>query len=397
QSESRFAQSEKKLQDLEDRYRAMVQELAQIEERKRDAVAEGQRLQNGLTRMLEKLAQLPDDAELEQQHRDGNEELSRYRGEGARLDEQVQAAIASIRSEIDNPLTQLQRELQELGSEKGRRLKAFTERYPRASDAIRFVTEAQRQGKFHAHVFGPLLLELTVTDERHARYIEHFIGVNLQQAFICQNEHDRDLLFHEFKSRGFHSQIVFPASEPPRNPGDIADYAGSGIYTYLDEVFEADPWVRRALCLNVPMHMTLVGDEHTDRNIDAIMGRHPNIQMLVTPTVIRTVKGSAYDASVRTVKTEPLRPNRILSSSAAGDTTAALQQEVEKLQRQRQTRKAQLDQLQGDKKSADAAYSSLRNRLGDIQKQRASLKAHKSQIGNLRHELEQVSTQDFDR
>ena len=388
-------QFEKQLHALEDKYLVLLQDHQSIMNQRKRAETEQQTLRTNIQKLHARLQGLPSDESLTQSYRQTEGEMRECRAQMSEIDESLNTTLANMRHEIEVPLSQKQRELAQLTTEQGRRWQALKQRFPEAHSAAQFIKDATAKGQLHEHVYGPLIVELNVKHERHARYLEHFIAPSLKCAFICQNDHDQDFLFHEFKRQRFTGQIIFPTAEAPPNPGDLARYAGTGIETYLDQTFEAPPMVRRALLLNVPLHKILAGNEQAERSIQRIFDQFPQIATLVTPSTVFSQVSSRYDASVRSSKSEPLRETQILSPSVAAEQTTLIQQEIDRLVQMKEQRGAHLTQMNQNKRSAEGRYDSLREALNAINTQKNQAKATRNQIVALEHDLEQLSTQDF--
>ncbi|XP_058203273.1 structural maintenance of chromosomes protein 5 [Rhododendron vialii] len=136
-------------------------------------------------------------------------------------------------------------------------------------DAYRWVQE--HRNEFNKEVYGPVLLEVKVSNRVHADYLEGHIAYYIWKSFITQDAGDRDTLVKYLGSLdvpvinhvgdGNREEQPFHVSEEMR---------ALGIYSRLDQVFDAPVAVKEVLIGQFGLEYSYIGSKETDQRADEI-------------------------------------------------------------------------------------------------------------------------------
>ncbi|XP_057807772.1 structural maintenance of chromosomes protein 5 [Salvia miltiorrhiza] len=127
------------------------------------------------------------------------------------------------------------------------------------------------RAEFKREVYGPVLLEVNVTNRLHAGYLEGHVAHYIWKAFITQDSEDRDLLVKNLRSfdvpvinyvmTGNHQSDSFQATDEMRK---------LGISSRLDQVFEAPHAVKEVLISQFRLDQSYIGSKETDEKADMV-------------------------------------------------------------------------------------------------------------------------------
>ncbi|XP_047983367.1 structural maintenance of chromosomes protein 5 [Salvia hispanica] len=127
------------------------------------------------------------------------------------------------------------------------------------------------RAEFKREVYGPVLLEVNVTNRLHAGYLEGHVAHYIWKAFITQDSEDRDLLVRNLRSfdvpvinyvmTGNHQSGSFQATDEMRK---------LGISSRLDQVFEAPHAVKEVLISQFYLDQSYIGSKETDERADMV-------------------------------------------------------------------------------------------------------------------------------
>ncbi|XP_050387730.1 structural maintenance of chromosomes protein 5 isoform X2 [Argentina anserina] len=139
---------------------------------------------------------------------------------------------------------------------------------PRILEAYNWLKENQHM--FNKEVYGPVLLEVNVSDRRHAAYLEGHVAHYVWKSFITQDSRDRDLLVKNLKS--FEVPVLnYVGNESQREPLHISEEMSAlGIYSRLDHVFDAPIAVKEVLIGQFGLDRSYIGSQQTDQKGDQV-------------------------------------------------------------------------------------------------------------------------------
>jgi chromosome segregation ATPase len=139
-------------------------------------------------------------------------------------------------------------------------------------DAYRaYIWLKDNRGHFRGTIFNPIITEITVKDQRYAKYIEHTIANRDLVMFLCTDKNDMQQLTHKLRVEmklqvniGYAEDTDKLQYEPTIPIDDFAD--NLGIYSYLIDVINGPAPVLNYLCSLYNIHNTPIGDDRANRN-----------------------------------------------------------------------------------------------------------------------------------
>ncbi|MCD9560307.1 Structural maintenance of chromosomes protein 5 [Datura stramonium] len=294
-------------------------------------------------------------------------------GLGSKILELQDAAreLRSQKSEIERTLErnrttfrQCSDKLKEMENTNNKRLRALqSSGAEKIFEAYNWVQEHQHQ--FSKSVYGPVLLEVNVSNRIHADYLEGHVAGYIWKAFITQDAADRDFLVRNMRSFGL--PIINIADESQsRAPFQVTEEMRMlGIDSRLDQVFDAPDAVKEALISQFRLDYSYIGSRETDKRADEVL--QMGIFDLWTPENHYRWTKSRYGGHVSGSVESVDRSRLLLCNVDAG--------EVERLK----SRKLQLDEaISTLEDNLRAVKSELRN----IEDEGAKLERQREEIIN---------------
>uniref|UniRef100_A0A8C5U9H7 Structural maintenance of chromosomes protein 5 n=1 Tax=Malurus cyaneus samueli TaxID=2593467 RepID=A0A8C5U9H7_9PASS len=237
----------------------------------------------------------------------------------------------------------------------------------------------KNKDKFKKKACEPMMLEINVKDNRHAKYIENHISSNDMRAFVFESQEDMETFLVEMRD---HQKlrvnaVCAPAEScaeklPSRPIEELHQY---GFYSYLRELFDAPHPVTSYLCSQYRVHDVPVGTEKTRDMIERVI-QETNLRQMYTAEERYVIKVSCYTKQNITSNT-CLKEAQFLSSSVDTD-------ERGQLENQQQA----IDNLL---KSLDARLASLFGKQKHLEHKDNKLRQEKKELlerGNRRRQLE---------
>ncbi|KAG2613809.1 hypothetical protein PVAP13_4KG395400 [Panicum virgatum] len=198
------------------------------------------------------------------------------RDEMARLNEQiarVNVEIKNLKAERNGVESQLAQEeermrkcsdrLKEMESKNSKLLQRLRNTgADNITEAYYWVQENKRN--FRGEVYGPVLLEL------HATYLENHVPNYIWKSFITQDASDRDYMVRQMKKYGI--PVLNYAGERTRTrPLNITpEMKQLGIYSRLDQEFNAPDVVKEVLISQAMLDDSYIGTDETHRRADEV-------------------------------------------------------------------------------------------------------------------------------
>ncbi|XP_031113610.1 structural maintenance of chromosomes protein 5 [Ipomoea triloba] len=195
-------------------------------------------------------------------------------------------------------------------------------------EAYRWVKE--HHNEFNKDVYGPVAIEVNISSTTHANYLEGHIPFYAWKAFITQDSADRDLLVENLKSFDVPILNYTGVGNGTRQPFQLTEEMRRlGIYSRLDQVFEAPFAVKEVLISQFGLEYSYIGSKETDQRADQIsrLGIH---DFWTPENHYRWIK-SRYGPNVSAM-VETVNGSRLLSNMEPGevDTLKAQKRELDK-------------------------------------------------------------------
>ncbi|KAJ6844319.1 structural maintenance of chromosomes protein 5 [Iris pallida] len=162
-------------------------------------------------------------------------------------------------------------------------------------------------------VYGPVLLEVNVQNRVHAAYLESHVPNYIWKSFITQDPADRDFLVRNLKA--FDIPILNFVEQRGRNkePFQISrEMRELGIYSRLDQVFDAPDAVKEVLITQANLENSYIGSRESDEKADDV--NKLGIMDIWTPESHYRWNKSRYDGHISGI-VEPVHPSRLFMCS----------------------------------------------------------------------------------
>ncbi|KAM7268547.1 hypothetical protein ACFE04_010713 [Oxalis oulophora] len=130
----------------------------------------------------------------------------------------------------------------------------------------------QHRHEFNKDVYGPALLEVNVSNRLHANYLEGHVPQYIWKSFITQDPDDRDFLVKNLKSFNIPILNYIVDEHRHKRPFEISEQKmkALGIYSRLDQVFDAPEAVKEVLIGQFGLDQSYIGSKKTDEKGDKV-------------------------------------------------------------------------------------------------------------------------------
>ncbi|KAF1583617.1 UNVERIFIED_CONTAM: Structural maintenance of chromosomes protein 5, partial [Eudyptes robustus] len=235
----------------------------------------------------------------------------------------------------------------------------------------------KNKDKFKKKVCEPMMLEINMKDNRHAKYVENHISANDMRAFVFESQEDMEMFLMRDHQKLRVNAVCAPtescAESLPSRP--IEELHRYGFFSYLRELFDAPHPVMSYLCSQYRVHDVPVGTEKTRNMIERVI-QETKLRQIYTAEEKYIVKVSAYTNLTLSTNTS-LRAAQFLTSSVDTD-------ERRQLENQQQD-------IDNTLKSLDMRLTTLFERQKHLERRDNELRQQKKELlerGNRRRQLE---------
>ncbi|PIA53697.1 hypothetical protein AQUCO_00900346v1 [Aquilegia coerulea] len=229
-------------------------------------------------------------------------------------------------------------------------------------EAYRWVQEHRNELK--REVYGPVLLEVNIPSREHAAYLENHVAKYVWKSFITQDAADRDYLVRSLKSYDVPILNYVGNKVNNRERSQVSQQMHNlGIYTTLDQVFDAPSAVKEVLTGQFGLDYSYIGSKETDQKADAV----PNLGIsdLWTPDNHYRWSTSRYGGHI-SATVDSVSPSQLfLCSLDAG--------EVEKLRARKNELEESIEALDGSVRSLLTEQRQFEDEAAKLRKQRDEL------------------------
>ncbi|NWJ11448.1 SMC5 protein, partial [Crypturellus undulatus] len=233
--------------------------------------------------------------------------------------------------------------------------------------------------KFKKKVCEPMMLEINMKDNRHAKYVENHISSNDMRAFVFESQEDMEKFLLEMRDhRKLKVNAVCAPAEssaeakPPRPIEELHRY---GFFSYLRELFDAPHPVMSYLCFQYRVHEVPVGTEKTKNMIERVI-QETKFKQIYTAEEKYVVKVSAYTNQTLSSNTS-LKAAQFLTISVDTD--------------ERRQLESQQQEINNVLESLDVQLTALFERQKHLERRDNELRQQKKELlerGNKRRQLE---------
>ncbi|KAM8792563.1 structural maintenance of chromosomes protein 5, partial [Eudromia elegans] len=369
----------KQKQDALEKKDKQIEEINQALRMKKDAEMDRQKKIHNTRKMIEdwqnELETMVSE-NLQPQIDAVNNELKHLQEERANIDSDV----SDLRAEKSNQNMEWKRiggcivELDNIMNMKEEKLKG---KFRDTHSALMWLR--QNTDKFKKKVCEPMMLEINMKDNRHAKYVENHISSNDMRAFVFESQEDMEKFLLEMRDRWKLkvNAVCAPAEScaEAKASRPIEELHRYGFFSYLRELFDAPRPVMSYLCFQYHVHDVPVGTEKTKNMIERVI-QETKFRQIYTAEEKYIVKVSAYTNKTLSSNTS-LKAAQFLTISVDTD-------ERRQLENQQQEIKNILESL-------DVQLTALFERQKNLERRDNELRQQKKELlerGNKRRQLE---------
>ncbi|KAL0561835.1 hypothetical protein IC582_002280 [Cucumis melo] len=129
----------------------------------------------------------------------------------------------------------------------------------------------EHRHEFKKEVYGPVLLEVNVSNRTHADYLEGHIPSYVWKSFITQDSDDRDIMVKNLGSFGVPILNYVGGERRTNQHFELSEEVRAfGIYSRLDQIFEAPAAVKEVLTMQFGLEHSYIGSKVTDQKADEV-------------------------------------------------------------------------------------------------------------------------------
>ncbi|MEE6459328.1 hypothetical protein FKM82_000599 [Ascaphus truei] len=316
--------------------------------------------------------------------------------------------IQEEKANIESEMSDVRREMENLEREKknkANRIKQFEnlmnlkeeklkKRFADTYNAVVWLKENRH--RFKQRVCQPIMLEINMKDQQHAKYIENHIAMNDMKAFVFESREDMDTFLKEVRdSRRLKVNTVCAPSEsfaerrPVRSITDLQQY---GFFSYLRELFDAPQPVMSYLCYQYHVHEVPVGTDKTRSIIEKVI-QETKLRQIYTAEERYTVKVSAYSNKVISSNTS-LRGAQFLTVTVDPDERRHMEEQLKDIHKRICSLSSRMAELADRQKLLDRRDNELRLRKKEVLDMKAKKRQLEQKISTKYDSLKQLEQED---
>lgn len=268
----------------------------------------------------------------------------------------------SMQAQKKRTLEYCARRLQDIESFATRRLQALKDTGARRIfEAFQWVQDHRRECQME--VYGPVLLEVNLTNKDYGAYLESHVAGYIWKAFITQHPSDRDFLNRNLKQFGVPVIHFTGDADSSRAPSLTNEMREVGIQAKLIDAFTATPVVKEVLRTQAMLDHSFIGT--SEANLQADKANLLGVMDLWTPENHYRWQSSRYGGHVSASVT-PVRPARLFSHTV--DTR-------------------EQNELQHKKLEAEDAVRSIENEIRQLATEQRQLEDDAAKLHRQREEI----------
>ena len=395
------------------------QEMAQVESSRTKRLADLQAIDKERKKLIYRISQLDDKFQdtlkalerLKSQHADREKQVKQAEQQIRSSEEQLRRLEQSAQSESRESLAQrtkavleqteelrsqldqisfsyqtliqddhaLKAQIESLNNHKHQRLETLRSFNRDAYEAHTWIKAQEAEGKLRDKVYGPVLLEVNLTNPFHVKCFENQVSNAVLSTFLTLNPEDHEHVISNLYEkqklkinivRAYQIQGSFePPSMDPLRP--------LGVTGFLVEFVEAPDIVRRMLCANSGIHTAAITEGRVDGQevIDKA-----NLSRLFTPQSMYTSQRSLYGNRARSTMIVGLKDRRLIR----GVDLSRLQQS----EADRATIRARIHEEDQKKRDLEGQLRTASKSLDELHNQRDRISRELSDRKRLVHQIE---------
>ncbi|XP_022652249.1 structural maintenance of chromosomes protein 5-like isoform X2 [Varroa destructor] len=320
-----------------------------------------------------------------------HEELDKLREDRVETKlQEVKLRISGLNKEL-NKLNATMQERQQLVRSIEQEIQEYEERHRTLALKADPRMEMLEKIKPQEHIHKPVAAELTISNERQARYLEVILGSDSLFSFVAENPDDMELFVKEARRRNWKINI----GTAPRggrmkfaNPVPKEQIKEFGVEGYVSDLCEASDAVFAFLCGLHNLHRVPFGGDILEDHIYGLLSKYQLNRAIAGSSLVNLVKSEYSTDLTRISKSIPKNKVLIVFSNRE-----ELQQVTERLKQLKQQKersigdynklKEEVENLNRIAQGVKDEEKKLRQRMGASLKLRDTLNVKKAQLQRL--------------
>ncbi|XP_018566367.1 structural maintenance of chromosomes protein 5 [Anoplophora glabripennis] len=300
-------------------------------------------------------------------------------------DEILQAKHDEVRN-----INSLEHEMNRLENVKHTRLQLLQRQNQDAHKAVCWLRNNKHL--FQGEIYEPIMLEVNVLDNRHAKYVENVIPMRDRLAFTCVNKEDMNRLIRYLREGQRLTVNVVYSSDSSNNLNafqpkvPIEQLRQYGFYTYVNNLFTAPAPIMSYLCKTYQIHNIPVGDHNTNNCYEKLP---QTIRQFFSDKYRYSISFSKYSGEKSTRQTEIFSDGG-LSLSLDVVRLEKLKGQINDVRKASQNYDMQIESYQSQLGKVSEKINMLRERMKDLQKERQHLQMINSRIHTMERQIEDM-------
>ncbi|GAA96106.1 hypothetical protein E5Q_02767, partial [Mixia osmundae IAM 14324] len=241
--------------------------------------------------------------------------------------EQAEAeALLATTAELEAEIKLQKAQITKLESAGNRRLGALKSSMARQNHLFQGILATQAYLKEHpdklkGKVWGPVAIEIGLTDEKAAAAMETLIQVDVFRTFVCELREDYELLQAQianglWKDTKYKIYLANISDEQFHAPFSLAELQRLGFDCWAIDCISGPPEVLRFVCARSNLHrIPIAFKPSTSIDVKAFESRASQVRKYVIGPSVTTIKPSMYGQGFAQTNTRGLRNATVLSSA----------------------------------------------------------------------------------
>lgn len=320
----------------------------------------------------------PNTSQLDARTRRIREEERTLASEDAEVNTEQDEISTEVKT-LDRKTDQTRRRLQEIDNVKNARLQMLQRADIDTYKAVMWLRE--HSGLFQEKVHEPVMLELSVRDQKMASAVEGCINFAGQKTFVCQTEEDYNLfgrkVADQMKLRvNFVHREYARALDEFRRPATAQELEKYGFDGFVIDLVEGPDAVLRYLCTD--FHLESVPFARDERGAEAgAVEESGKFQRYITGQNLHTLSRSQYGSRATQTLTRKLRQPRTFIQSIDQSLRHNLDSEINKINERKRELEIRVSALADDATKRRKRADDLRSQRNTLEQEKgAVLKAH---------------------
>nr|WJN25110.1 structural maintenance of chromosome protein [Pseudozyma flocculosa] len=361
--------------DVEGLGREIETKLTEVGTLTRKDQDRARRVQELRTEIAERAAQLgpepgmQDTAEIEAEMRSKRDKLGDCHTRRGDIQRQIQDVNVESQT-IDRGLNAYRQQLSQLDDVPQQRLEKIRQADEGVYKAVTWLR--QNQHRFRKPVHEPVLLEISLKDQRYAAAVESCIPFTVQKSFVCQTREDYDLFTRELvdkaKLRLTVAEVEGIKLESMRPDVPREELAALGFDAYIIDMIDGPEDVLVHLCRQSHLHRLPVT---LDPNVDVErIEQSGRFRRFIAGGENFTINVSRYGNGVRQTVSRRIGQARSLVNSVDRERQRSLTTQIQELTVQKKDLEAKTLQLLKEDKGIQAEMARYEQQINDLKAQK---------------------------